>query len=423
MTEPRTTVAVLPENKILDDAFASSVETELSLWLAALRSFLHAENLSAAETNNNEQSAVRDWSGEMRVVAWGLLKCSQLLSGLPTNSGISGDAVLADLQKLLHQSVALCESLAAEDKIAAPVWFAWCARLADELKNSTAAQLWLEQYETERRANLPPALESLKNHADLKGIVGADVLEIFERFCGFLDNLQLVEKMLKLDQPLKPALLIFALLNGETRDLLAQAEQTLKILPPESALHEILDGTIYILPMELRKVYGYELVGVGEMRQSPAIFARVENACGLLKDCFQQAVIALAQVFAPTITTAEVFPNHQTKLEQSLVLRRELWLTLKLVQQTEKSLEPEMLKNINVKLSDFRQNTMPFLMFKDCDTTERFIEEIARTRRSAEIAQVLHRFGAYLETLMGQVNMRNVLAAHPFDYSNTNTEK
>jgi len=28
---------------------------------------------------------------------------------------------------------------------------------------------------------------------------------------------------------------------------------------------------------------------------------------------------------------------------------------------------------------------------------------------------ILHRFGAYLETLFGQVNMRTVLADHPFE--------
>jgi hypothetical protein len=32
---------------------------------------------------------------------------------------------------------------------------------------------------------------------------------------------------------------------------------------------------------------------------------------------------------------------------------------------------------------------------------------------------VLHRFGAFLETLFSQINLRSVLASHPFDYSAT----
>jgi hypothetical protein len=59
---------------------------------------------------------------------------------------------------------------------------------------------------------------------------------------------------------------------------------------------------------------------------------------------------------------------------------------------------------------------MRFLMFKDCETVERFVEEILRTKNRQDLVPILHRFGAYVETLLGQVNMRTVLANHPFDY-------
>ena len=50
------------------------------------------------------------------------------------------------------------------------------------------------------------------------------------------------------------------------------------------------------------------------------------------------------------------------------------------------------------------------------ETTERFVEEVVAARAPADLTTVLHRFGAYLETLLGQVNMRAVLAQHPFEY-------
>jgi hypothetical protein len=59
---------------------------------------------------------------------------------------------------------------------------------------------------------------------------------------------------------------------------------------------------------------------------------------------------------------------------------------------------------------------MRALFYKDLETVERFIEEILRTQSKNDIVPILHRFGAYLETLFGQVNMRTVLANHPFDY-------
>jgi hypothetical protein len=39
---------------------------------------------------------------------------------------------------------------------------------------------------------------------------------------------------------------------------------------------------------------------------------------------------------------------------------------------------------------------------------------VARTLE--EVMSVMHRFSVFLETLLGQVNMRAVLADHPFDY-------
>jgi hypothetical protein len=54
-------------------------------------------------------------------------------------------------------------------------------------------------------------------------------------------------------------------------------------------------------------------------------------------------------------------------------------------------------------------------MYKDWEALERFVEEATAAKSSAELQPVLHRFHAFLETLFGQVNMRAVLADHPFD--------
>ncbi|MEP6922846.1 MAG: hypothetical protein ABI954_00145 [Pyrinomonadaceae bacterium] len=415
LTDPRLfAVSVTEDNHPIVESASAGVIIELSLWLAALQSFLQTENLPSVDAVNNRQKGVREWSSELRVLGWGLLKCSQIASCLRVSEKIDADS-LAALQEVLHEADALCESLAVHGKVDFTAWTAWCAMLTDKLLQTEAVVYLLKEHELHRILPLPTILEALNYHPYLQGILGSDVREIFGRLFSLIEHLQLIEKMLKHDQPLKPALLLFALLHKETRNFLLQAERTLTILPPETSFHEVLDGTAYVIPMELRKVFNYELIGVSRMRQTPTIFARTENACGLLKDCFQQAVIALAQVFAPGLEAREVFPNHEVKIEQSIVLRRELWLIVKFVQKSEKSLEPELLAKLKVKLSDFRANTMPFLMFKDLETTERFIEEIIRTRRNAEIAQVLHRFGAYLETLLGQVNMRNVLSNHPFN--------
>jgi hypothetical protein len=49
------------------------------------------------------------------------------------------------------------------------------------------------------------------------------------------------------------------------------------------------------------------------------------------------------------------------------------------------------------------------------ETVERFIEEVIFTSNVEDLMSLLHRFEAYLETLFGQINMRSVLADHPYD--------
>ena len=60
------------------------------------------------------------------------------------------------------------------------------------------------------------------------------------------------------------------------------------------------------------------------------------------------------------------------------------------------------------------ESTLSFLFHKDRETLERFAEEIFVTTEKKDIVPILHRFGAYLETLLAQINMRTVLADHPF---------
>jgi hypothetical protein len=96
-------------------------------------------------------------------------------------------------------------------------------------------------------------------------------------------------------------------------------------------------------------------------------------------------------------------------------LRNDLWIVLKDVQNAEKDIENFPLSDLIEKLNEFAAGSMKFLMYKDTETVERFIEELFRTQNSGDMVALLHRFGAYIETLFGQVNMRTILADHPFE--------
>jgi hypothetical protein len=225
---------------------------------------------------------------------------------------------------------------------------------------------------------------------------------------------------LKGGQSLKPLLPIFTLVNSETSELLEHIEQrALKYVATEKHILEALDGTAYALRMELRKAFEYELAGVKAERQPHYVYAKIENAHGLLRNCYQQSIVSLAQLFEPELQGTQLFSFFQTKLDESLSLRGELWKLLRTVRKTAQDHAETKLANLSELLGAFREHDLRFLMYKDRESFERFNEEIEQATGKPQIVHVLHRFEAYLETLFSQVNMRAVLSNHPFDTNQT----
>ncbi len=237
------------------------------------------------------------------------------------------------------------------------------------------------------------------------------------RFAKILKWLSVVETRLQTDEPLKPSLLIFSRIYEQIQELTGYINNRLLRFPnEEDELFTQLDGAAYTASLELRKVYNYELAGLTEMRSTPLIYAKIETAFSLLNDSFQLTLINFAQLIDPKIETYKVFPKLKTKLEQSIILRRNLYGLSKSVKEAEQNPDKFPMKQLHTQLHDFLKTTVNFLFYKDRETVERFIEEVLVTSNKKDLVPILHRFGAYLETLFGQVNMRVVLANHPFDY-------
>lgn len=264
-------------------------------------------------------------------------------------------------------------------------------------------------------------IENARLAAVIKGIsseqLRQDMAKILLELFRLLRYLHFIAEDLDKDKPLKNSLLIFSLINSEVRMLLEFIENKvlkLRTLPPE--IYSALDATAYALHMELRKIFGRELVGFVYLRQAPPIYAKVENSHGLLRDSFQQSVISLAQVFDADVQGTEVFPSFQTKLEQSLQIRLDIWKLLSYVRRFQEHGTKEGMAQLIERIALFRDASLKYLMYKDWDAYEMFLEEIIVARTLEEVQASLHRFAVFLETLLGQVNMRAVLADHPFEY-------
>lgn len=412
---------------------ASELTFELGLWLSSLRSFLSVQNYAFAEETRSK-TAARDWTKEFRLTHSCLAICSELTFRLgkaleeksaaappadstheSNKSGIDADEIYS-IAESLKNAILLNETLLRAAPLKFGEWTAWTHLLAEKLENLRGFPRLVEIAETESADFLPPVFHNLLRDAPLALALETDLKIVLPRFAKILKSLSVIERMLKNDEPLKPSLLIFARIYEQINELIKYVDNRLLRFPDdEDKLFGALDGTAYTASIELRKVYSHELAGLAELRPTPTVYARIETAHSLLNDSFQQTLVNFAQLVKPEIKGEEIFPNFNLKLRQSLLLRQNLSNILETVKKTERNPEKMAVVELHTQLNDFLAAPLHFLFYKDMETLERFIEEILITDNKKDLVPILHRFGAYLETLFGQVNMRAVLAEHPFE--------
>ena len=416
---------------------------EINMWLRALRGFFNTQNHPLPE-GGQEGLVTQDWTNELRIARRTLVCASELvfrsvnfekadstifdepeadvtLDALPSpgpageiKTGVTDDALLA-LGASLCDASDLCQSLLELRPVSLHAWVNLGENLKRELGRLEGARALARFYSRHETLNIPAPLLDLAREAAGSPALAADMVQVFSGLYRLLGYLQSVETLLLRDQSLKQTLPVFTLVHEEARAL-TQFIKTRAMSDEGANKHvlEALDSTSYAISMELRKTFAHELVGLSSLQQAPTIYAKVENAHGLLRDSFQQSVVGLAQVFDPALDGAQLFDAFRTRLGQSLALRRDLWTLLQLVRRSEK--QPETVERLLDSLAWFRDGSLRYLMFKDWESCERFMEEVEVARRRGELAPVLHRFTAYLEALSSQVNMRAVLINHPFDY-------
>jgi hypothetical protein len=240
-------------------------------------------------------------------------------------------------------------------------------------------------------------------------------LHIFIELQHLLRYLDLIEEGVTQERELNKAVQSFSLiynrasaLIGKMNTLASQAGRNYE------TLGSTLEGIGFAIKHELRRVsegIGLALNSRGDVQPSRA---DVATSYGILQNCFQQATIAMAQVFDPTLDGTAIFEDYKVKQEQSVMLRRELTLLLQKARKVEK--EAGILQKLYFvnNLKQFHQEMMHFLMYRDWEEFEGFVNEIIKTiDEVGNLVPVLHRFTSYLETLLNHVSMRAVLNERP----------
>jgi hypothetical protein len=415
---------------------------ELEMWLRSFERFFRIKNQPLSE-KETRQLALRNWSEELRLVDNALLRavhlCSSILSEEQVNQTrfdkyVEGylkkdDVVDPYVEKLLRQSspeaglTLLRESF--EDLHLVLVDLVKLARIPYATFTAVGKILYREVRRSHLLALLidkkfKPIHDRIANHAIAALIRRIEspterkqAAKVFLEFFRLLHYLDYADPT-RADEELKNTILVFALITSETRLLLGYLERrVLKSLDEGGPLYDLYDTFVYCVPLELKKVINTELLDISVARQSDNVRARVENSHGILKDCFQQSVVQLAQVFDPTVGGRDIFPDFTAKLEQSVQLRDSLGWLIKAVRDFQARKEDAGSVRLKEEISRFYDTQMKFLMYRDWSGFELFFIEILKCTSLPALLLISHRFETFLMTLYREVQKRSILQNVP----------
>jgi hypothetical protein len=252
---------------------------------------------------------------------------------------------------------------------------------------------------------------------ELSATILREMLRFFDWLARIENNLQKLDTLLE-------SLSLLEVLEFESRSLTDYIETT---AIPASRGHErltdVLDGITYGITHDLRRIFERELVrGVTE-QSIPIVYGKIMHAHGLLTNCFQQSTITLLQVFKPSVDGSKLFNDVELRLQQSLILCKDLSSLMRFVRLAQAKGDPDVLRSVTARILEFRDGSMQYLMYKDWRGYESLaLEVITAIENNLDPKPLLHRFICYLEVLYGHVKMRAVLADE-FPYSGKEEEQ
>ena len=418
LVEPESIVPELETIPLVLDP--EELAFEIGAWLTGMRSFAATcQPTFAAESRSGEPDLRR----EFRIATLALHRLSRLI--LRFRRSLSPEEMQSDfgfhrreldeLSLIVQGAILLADGQSTSRAVSFGEWNAWVGRTVQELDRNPVAMRLRDHAVKGAYVTLPARLRTLFEREDIDVSDRVDYLDVVPKVAAALRFLEVVGRMMRNDEPIKPALLILSAVHDQARGMIDHINLRLARHPnEEAALFNSLDSASYSASLELKKVFKQELKGIVAVLPPTSVFARTETAYSLLLDSFQQILVDLARTIDPSVTLFDFFPRFQIKLDQSLILREHLWQILKAVKAAEESPEKDKVEHLKQELADFVTITIRFLHYKDEETFERFTEEVHAAIDKKDLVPVLHRFGAYLDTLFGQVCMRSVLAEHPF---------
>ena len=273
------------------------------------------------------------------------------------------------------------------------------------------------EMQREVQANLQYEIDSVLQQItdpqlhEISHTILTEMLRFFDWLARIENNLQKLDTLLE-------SLSLLEVLEFEARSLTDYVDAKASLVAGRhDRLNDVLIGISYGITHDLRRIFERELVrGITE-QSIPIVYGKILHAHGLLSNCFQQSTITLLQVFNPQLNPATLFNDVELRLQQSLLLCKDLSSLMRFVRLAQANGDPDVLRSVTARILEFRDGSMQYLMYKDWRGYESLaLEVVTAVENNLDPKPLLHRFLCYLELLYGHVKMRAVLADE-FPYS------
>lgn len=412
---------------------------ELEMWLRSFERFFRigAQPLSERETRT---LAARNWSEELRLVDNALLRVVQLCSSILSEEQVdlarfdryvesnlqAEEGLDPYIEKLVRRTMPetaltlLRESF--EDLHLLLLDLVKLSRLPYSTFNSVGKIVYREVRRSDLLALLiDKKFKPVHDHIDNRAVsriirsIGDPVerrqaAKVFLELFRLLHYLEYTDPQRLPEEQLRDTILLFALVVSESRMLLSYVERrVLKGHDASQALYQVYDSFVYCIPLELKKVVNTELSDISVTRQAESVRARVENSHGILKDCFQQSVVQLAQVFDAEVDGGRIFPDFSARRDQSVELRDGLVKVVRALHEFQVQKDAPSATRMKDGISEFYDHHIKYLMYRDWSGFELFYIEILKCGSLQALQQIAHRFETFLVTLLREVQKRSLL--------------
>jgi hypothetical protein len=232
---------------------------------------------------------------------------------------------------------------------------------------------------------------------------------VFNDLLRLLECLDLIEVHLRKVESAEQTFELFQLIHADASGLVDFIHnKALRFVPKE--LFDTLDGISFAVNHDLQRVFETSPKPSSTGNSSHAVVGRLYRAHDVLTNCLQQSTITLAMVFDPDLDGAKLFNNSDMRFRQSLQLCEDLGQLIQLVSASEDDPKQTECGSLANGIQKFRNESMELLMYSDWPQFEILCQQIEQQSDAQQLRAVLHQFRCYLETLLGQVRMRAVLA-------------